>query len=93
MTKDENFFVRNSMSTILSQLADFPFVTVTVKDFCFGYQDGVIKALAAMSKLANKPVPFDKFGLFIKVNKIKIKNEIIHLSYGLRFSNAIPIDF
>lgn len=56
------------MSSILNQVSDFPFVTVSVYDFCFGYRDGVINTLATMAKLANKPVPFDKFGLLIKVD-------------------------
>lgn len=69
MTKDENFFIRKTMSSILNQMSDIPFVTVSVYDFCFGYQDDVIKTLGTLAKLANKPVPFDKFGLFIKVSK------------------------
>lgn len=68
MTKDENFFIRKTMSSILDQVSDSPFVTVSVHDYCFGYQDDVIKALTTMARLANKPPPFEKFGLFIKVN-------------------------
>lgn len=57
------------MSSILNQVSDTPFVTVSVYDFCFGYQDAVIKALGTLAKLANKQAPFEKFGLFTKVNK------------------------
>lgn len=71
MTKDDNFFVRKTTSTVLNQVSDTPFVSVSVKDFCFGYQNGVINALGTLSKLANKQVPFEKFGLLAKVNIIK----------------------
>lgn len=70
MTKDENFLLRTGMSSLLNQVSDFPFVTVSVYDFCFGYQDSVIKTLGTLAKLANKPVPFEKFGLLLKVNKL-----------------------
>lgn len=70
MTIEENFIIRNAMSSFLNHVSNFPFVTVSVYDFCFGYQDDVIRALATMAKLGNKPIPFEKFGLLIKVNKI-----------------------
>ncbi|XP_050533291.1 scavenger receptor class B member 1-like [Daktulosphaira vitifoliae] len=66
LTKDENFFIRRTMSSILNQVSENPFVTVTVYDFCFGYQDNVVRALTTLSKLANKPPPFEKFGLLTK---------------------------
>lgn len=69
MTKDENFFIRKTMSSILNQMSDTPFVTVSVYDFCFGYQDDMIKTLGTMAKLAKKKEPLEKFGLLIKVNK------------------------
>ncbi|XP_060837161.1 lysosome membrane protein 2-like [Rhopalosiphum padi] len=66
LTIDENFLVRNAMTSVLNHVSNFPFVTVSVYDFCFGYQDSVIRTLAGMAKLANKPVPFEKFGLLSK---------------------------
>lgn len=72
MTKDANFLIKRTVSSLLNQVSDeTPFVTVSVYDFCFGYQNSVIKALTAIGKLTNKPVPFEKFGLLSKVNKIK----------------------
>jgi len=58
------------MTSVLNHVSNFPFVTVSVHDFCFGYQDSVIRTLAGMAKFANKPVPFEKFGLLTKVNTI-----------------------
>lgn len=66
------------MSSILNQMSDYPFVTVSVYDFCFGYQDGVINTLATLAKFANKPVPFDKFGLLIKVDNIDMFMYLCH---------------
>lgn len=50
-------------------MSDTPFVTVSVFEFCFGYKNDIINALSTMAKLANKPVPFEKFGIFSKVGK------------------------
>lgn len=59
------------MSSILNQVSDdSPFVTVSVYDFCFGYQNSIIKTLTTIGKVTNKPVPFEKFGLLSKVNQI-----------------------
>lgn len=67
-----NFFIRKSLSSLLNQVSDdTPFVTVSVNEFCFGYQNSIIKTLTTMGKLTNKPVPFEKFGLLSKVNRIK----------------------
>lgn len=72
LTKDMNYFIRKPMSSLLNQVSDdTPFVTVSVNEFCFGYQNSIIKTLTAIAKLANKPVPFEKFGLLSKVNQMK----------------------
>ncbi|XP_050430314.1 scavenger receptor class B member 1-like isoform X2 [Adelges cooleyi] len=66
LTKDENFLVRNAVSMIFNHISNFPFVTVSVHDFCFGYQDQMVSTIATLAQVANKPAPFEKFGLLIK---------------------------
>ncbi|VVC37874.1 Hypothetical protein CINCED_3A020936 [Cinara cedri] len=94
LTKDENFLIRSGLSSLLSSVSEVPFVTVTVHDFCFGYQDAVINTLGTLAKLANKPVPFDKFGLLIKragVNPDRLTvlngdNDLLHMGQVIQLN-------
>lgn len=72
MTKEENFIIRNSVRMSLNGASDSPFVTVSVYDFCFGYQNDVIKTLSTLAKLSKNPVTFEKFGLLSKVSKTQM---------------------
>ncbi|XP_025420985.1 lysosome membrane protein 2-like isoform X2 [Sipha flava] len=66
LTKDENFFIRKSVSSYLDNASEYPFVVVSVYDFCFGYQNDMTNAINTLAKIGNKTPPFEKFGLFVK---------------------------
>jgi len=67
-SRDAYFFTRYSLSTYITWLGYKPWVTKTVHQMLWGYEEPLFEVA---QKFLSEPPPFDRFGLFLLKNSSK----------------------